>query len=84
MDPRYSLKPDGNIPSSITLDVWTKFVLMCYNQTTNMNQCHDCMYACMVLYIYQVVRYDTYPVNVFFDKQLRKAILSHTNTSIFS
>lgn len=83
MDPRYSLKPDGNIPSSITLDVWTKFVLMCYNQTTKMNQCHDCLYICIVLYIYKVVRYGTYSVNVLFDKQLRKAILSHTNTSIF-
>lgn len=45
--------------------------------------CHDCVYVCIVLYIYKVLRYGTYSVNVLFDKQLRKAILLHTNTSIF-
>ena len=51
MDPRYSLKPDGNIPSSITLDVWTKFVLMCNNQMTKMNHRHTiaCMYCTLYL-----------------------------------
>lgn len=45
--PRYSLKPDGRIPCSLTLDVWTKFVLMCQNQMTEMNHCRVivCMYC---------------------------------------
>lgn len=52
MDPRYSLKPDGNIPSSITLDVWTKFVLMCQNQMTKMNHCHMIVHIYRVLYLW--------------------------------
>lgn len=51
MDPRYSLKPDGNIPSSITLDVWTKFVLMCQNQMTKMNHRHMIVHIYRVLYL---------------------------------
>lgn len=51
MDPRYSLKPDGNIPSSITLDGWTKFVLMCHDHMTKMNHWRTIVRTHWTLYL---------------------------------